>query len=179
MTFTGRTRAAIGATAGVVLLAAALTWSPIESNTAATDAVAVATATAPVATSASSGFRVVLLLGDRVVEASLADVPPAWELGAMLPVTVEFSDAWGQAKTGRLPRLLTVGEAPRTMKPTPGGIYYWPDTATLAVYYDDLGQTVPPPGLIRLGALDTDPAAIADTGRKLTVRIDWAAKTHR
>jgi len=179
MTFTGRTRATIGAAVGVGLMAAALTWSPMESNTAATDAVAVATATAPVATSASSGLRVMLLFGDRAVEASLADARPVRELAAMLPVTVEFSDAWGQAKTGRLPHPLTVGEAPRTMKPAPGGIYYWPETATLAVYYDDLGQTVPPPGLIRVGALDTDPAAIADTGRKVTVRIDWAAKTPR
>jgi hypothetical protein len=179
MTFTGRTRAEIVATVGVALLVAALTWSPMESNSAATDAVAVATATTPVAPSASSGLRVVLLFGDRPVEASLADAPPARELAAMLPVTVEFGDAWGQAKTGRLPHPLTAGEAPRTMKPTPGGIYYWPDTATLAIYYDDLGQTVPPPGLIRLGALDTDRAAIADTDRKLPVRIDWAAKTRR
>lgn len=179
MTFSGRSRVTIGATVGVALLAAALTCWPTKTDTAATASAAAATLTTPVATGAESGLRVALLFGDQAVEATLADAPPARELAAMLPVTVEFSDAWGQAKTGRLPRPLTVSEVSRTMKPTLGGIYYWPDTATVAVYYDDLGQTVPPPGLIRLGALDADPAAIADTGRKVTVLIDWAAKTRR
>ena len=49
----------------------------------------------------------------------------------------------------------------------------------IAIYYDDLGQTVPQPELICLGTLVTDPAALADTGRKVTVLIDWAAKTRR
>ena len=54
-----------------------------------------------------------------------------------------------------------------------GGIYYWPDTATLAVYYDDLGQSVPPPGLIRLGTVDTGVVdEIAEAGGLFTVRID-------
>lgn len=180
MTFTGWSRITIGATVGVALLAATLAWWPARTDTAASAVASVDASTGtPVATSADPGLRVMLLFGDQAVEASLADAPPARELAAMLPVTVEFSDAWGQAKTGRLPRPLTVSASSRTMKPTAGGIYYWPDTATLAVYYDDLGQTVPPPGLIHLGALDADPAAIADSGRKVTTVIDWATKTRR
>ena len=58
-------------------------------------------------------------------------------------------------------------------KPLPGGIYYWPDTGTLAVYYDDLGQSVPPPGLIRLGTVDTGVVdQIAEAGGLFAVRID-------
>jgi hypothetical protein len=34
----------------------------------------------------------------------------------------------------------------------------------LAIFYDDLGQTVPPPGLIRLGAVDADLALLAAAG---------------
>jgi hypothetical protein len=43
----------------------------------------------------------------------------------------------------------------------------------LAVYYDDLGQSVPPPGLIRLGTVDTGVVdQIAEAGGLFTVRID-------
>ena len=66
----------------------------------------------------------------------------------MLPMSLKLNDAWGQAKVGRLPHPIQVECAHRVLRPTRGGIYYWSDSATLAVYYDDLGQTVPPPGLI-------------------------------
>jgi hypothetical protein len=94
----------------------------------------------------------------------------------MLPLSLELSETWGQAKSGRLPHPVSVEAAPRTLRPAPGGIYYWPDTATLAVYYDDLGQTVPPPGLVLLGLLDTGVDEIADLG-KATVRIDQSTQT--
>jgi hypothetical protein len=53
-----------------------------------------------------------------------------------------------------------------------GGIYYWPDPATFVVYYNDLGQSVPPPGLIRLGTTGASLVQIADAGGQCTVEID-------
>lgn len=93
----------------------------------------------------------------------------------MLPVTLELSDAWGQAKRGRLPHPVPVEGAMRILRPRPGGIYYWPGTAALAVYYDDLGQSVPAPGLIRLGVVETGLDEIAAAGRHVTVRIYCAS----
>nr|WP_255512953.1 cyclophilin-like fold protein [Kribbella sp. VKM Ac-2527] len=118
-----------------------------------------------------------LLFDDRAVPATLDDMPATRELAARLPLTMDFRDTWGQAKSARLPGPVPVIGVARTLEPTPGGIYYWPDTATLAVYYDDLGQSVPPPGLVRLGTLDGDPAEIADVGHQVAVRIDWAVKS--
>jgi hypothetical protein len=43
------------------------------------------------------------------------------------------------------------------------------------VYYDDLGQSVPPPGLVRLGAVDSGVEKIADAGGLFSVRIDRSA----
>ena len=41
----------------------------------------------------------------------------------------------------------------------------------LAVFYDDLGQTVPRPGLVRLGAVDSDLTAVAAAGNRwFTIR---------
>jgi len=67
---------------------------------------------------------------------------------------------------------MPVDKDARVSRPAPGGIYYWPDTAALAVYYDDLGQAVPDPGLVRLGVLDTGVDEIAHAGRQVTIRID-------
>ncbi|WP_147258597.1 cyclophilin-like fold protein [Pseudonocardia hierapolitana] len=125
-----------------------------------------------------SGMQVVLRAGGHAVGATLADTPAARELAGMLPLTVELTDAWGQAKTGRLPHPVTAEGAARTVQPVPGGIYYWPDTATLAVYYDDIGQSVPPPGLIHLGAVATGMDRITDAGSDVTVRIERSAAAH-
>ena len=51
------------------------------------------------------------------------------------------------------------------------------DTAALAVYYDEIGQSVPPPGLIQLGVVDAGVAEIADAGRLFALRIDRAPNT--
>ncbi|MFI7068392.1 cyclophilin-like fold protein [Kribbella sp. NPDC050124] len=122
-------------------------------------------------------LRVTMLFDGHAVEAGLVDGRAARDLAAMLPVTLDLTDTWGQAKSGPLTHPISTANSPRTLKPTAGGIYYWPETATLAVYYDDLCQTVPPPGLIQLGTL-VDPTAISQVGRRTTVRMDWAAKNH-
>ncbi|GAA0462864.1 hypothetical protein Ade02nite_29480 [Paractinoplanes deccanensis] len=89
----------------------------------------------------------------------------------MLPLTVPLRDVWGQAKSGPLPEPLDpAGETP-IHDPAPGEIYYWPSTGVIALYYDDLGQTVPAPGLIRLGRLDSGAGVLAGAGRRLTLRI--------
>jgi hypothetical protein len=125
----------------------------------------------------ASGLPVVLRFGDHAIPATLADTAAATELAAMLPLRLTLSDAWRQAKSGQLPDPLRAQGTEGTLRPVPGGIYYWPDTAALAVYYDDLGQSVPPPGLTRLGAVDTGLDEIAGAGRQITVHIERVAGT--
>ncbi|MGW5157944.1 hypothetical protein ACWEPN_20915 [Nonomuraea wenchangensis] len=47
----------------------------------------------------------------------------------------------------------------------------------IAVYYDDLGQTVPDPGLVRLGVVVAGLDDLSRAGSRLTVRIERAAAT--
>jgi hypothetical protein len=61
----------------------------------------------------------------------------------------------------------------REFHPITGGIYYWPDGRDLAVFYDSLGQAVPPPDLVRLGSVDTGLIAMASRG-DVTVTIQQA-----
>src|SRR5687768_15409306 len=119
--FTSSTRRCAAATAMAAALAPVITGCVTGSG--ATDSTAAVSApSAPSVTpSFTPGVRVVLRLGGRVAAATLADLPASRELAARLPLTVELSDAWGQAKAGRLPHPLPVDDAVRTLKPTPGG----------------------------------------------------------
>lgn len=90
----------------------------------------------------------------------------------MLPATLVMTDGWGQAKSGRLPRPIRTDGTTRILTPAPGGIYYWPDPATFVVYYNHLGQSVPPPGLILLSTIGASLMQIADAGGQCTVEID-------
>ena len=115
-------------------------------------------------------MRVTLTVGDQVAAATLADTPAGDQLAAMLPITVDLQDPFGQAKSGVLPRGIDIAGAGAEFHPTAGGIYYWPDGGDLAVFYDALGQAVPPPGLVRLGSIDTGLDTIAARG-DVTVTI--------
>jgi hypothetical protein len=123
----------------------------------------------------AAGVPAVLRSGDQAAAATLTDTPPARQLAAMLPLTAQLKDVWGQAKSGRLPQVLAVEGGSPTHDPTPGEVYFWPHTEVIAVYYDDLGQPVPAPGLIRLGVVDTGLEALAGACGRVTVRIDLAA----
>ncbi|WP_375133736.1 cyclophilin-like fold protein [Nonomuraea sp. GTA35] len=131
----------------------------------------------PGAVSAASGMPVVLRFGDHAVAATLTDTMMSRQFTAMLPLTVRLTDAWGQAKAGPIPRLLTAEGGTPVHDPAAGGIYVWPVNGMIAVYYDDLGQTVPEPGLIRLGAVEAGLDRLADVGKRVTVRIELAAAT--
>jgi hypothetical protein len=146
------------------------------SGVADTAAVVPASSSSSITVSDVPGPSVVLRFDDHTVTATLADTPASRDFAANLPVSLVLRDAWGQAKTGRLPHPVQVEGTARVTKPMTGGIYYWPDTGTLALYYDDLGQSVPPPGLIRLGAVDTGMDEITDASGLFTIRIDHAGQ---
>jgi hypothetical protein len=88
------------------------------SGSADTVAAAHAPSSPLVTPSGAAGVPVVLRFGDHAVAATLADTAPSKELAAMLPLTLELSDAWSQAKSGRLPPPLLVADAGRVLKPT-------------------------------------------------------------
>jgi hypothetical protein len=121
--------------------------------------------------------RLVLRFDDHVATGILDDTPAAREFAAMLPLTLHLSDPMGQAKSGPLPRFrsLDVAGANRTHKARVGELAYWSPSSTFAIVYDDLGQTVPPPGLVRLGVIDNGLPEVADAGNGFTVHIDLTA----
>ncbi|MDG4827410.1 cyclophilin-like fold protein [Asanoa sp. WMMD1127] len=124
---------------------------------------------APVRSRPVGAVALVLSHAGGTATATLVDTSEARQFAALLPVTVELRDVWGQAKSGRLPATITVEGSRPVHDPVPGEIYFWPRTDVIAIYYADLGQQVPDPGLIRLGAVDSGLAGV--DGR---VRIELA-----
>ena len=66
------------------------------------------------------------------------------EFAALLPLTLDLRDPMGQAKSGPLPARIDDHRRRTVIDPDAGGIYYVPDERMIAIFYDDLGQTVPP-----------------------------------
>jgi Cyclophilin-like family len=80
---------------------------------------------APAAASATSdvgSVRITMTAGDEVVTATLADTPAAHPLAAMLPLTVDLQDPFGQAKSRALPHQLAVDGTEREFHPRTGDL---------------------------------------------------------
>ena len=122
----------------------------------------------------TGSVRIVLRFGDDLAAATLADTPEAREFAATLPLELDLRDPMGQAKSGPLPQPIDVGGVEPVFSPTAGQIYYSAPSATFAVFYADLGQSIPDPGLVRLGTVDTGLDRLAGAGNRFTVRIDLA-----
>jgi hypothetical protein len=127
----------------------------------------------------ASAVRVELVAGDKIAIAILDETPEARAFAAMLPITVDLEDPFGQAKTGRLPGALDVEVATRSRSYAAGDLSYWSPSGSLAVVYDALGRSVPPPGLVRLGRVQTGLEAVVEAGNEFAMTIRHAPKEDR
>jgi hypothetical protein len=118
-----------------------------------------------------TSVRIELVASDEIAIATLDDTPEARAFAAMLPITVDMEDPFGQAKTGRLPRALPLDAPERSRSYAAGDLAYWSPSGRIAVVYDALGRSVPPPGLVRLGTVQTGLEAIASAGNDFTMTI--------
>lgn len=120
----------------------------------------------------------VLLRGPRgQATVTLDDTPAARTFAGMLPLRLALHDPMGQAKSGRLPSRVDLTGARPVAHPRVGEVYYSAPSRTFAIFYDDLGQSVPPPGLVRLGTLDSGLTSISTAGNTFSVRIEMADRT--
>jgi hypothetical protein len=153
-------------------LVAVLAGCSTESLTAGSNTTAPSPSTVVSPPSVSNGsVRIVLRFGDEFATATMSDTPAAREFAAMLPLQLRLRDPLGQAKSGPLPRPIDVAGGEPVFDPAVGEIYYSANSGTLAIFYEDLGQSIPDPGLIRLGTVDTTTDRIAEAGNRLTVQM--------
>ena len=100
--------------------------------------------------------RITIRLGDREVAAELVESPTGLDLAGLLPLTVTLSDFHGQEKLGRLPRPLSLQDAPRSSGAEPGDIGYYSPSNHLVLYYLAVGDF---PGIVPVGRFDADAVA--------------------
>jgi hypothetical protein len=159
-------------TAAVILVALVVALSSIDRTTLG-DAVALP---APAVSQPGIGSfevsQVVLRLPDGTASAALEDTAVARQFAALLPLHLTLRDPMGQAKSGRLTAPLAVAATARTIDPEVAGLYYWPPSGDIAIVYDNLGQTVPPPGLVRLGTVTSGLAIIATAGNRFDASVE-------
>ena len=62
-------------------------------------------------------------------------------------------------------------DSERSQSYAAGELAYWTPSARIAVVYDTVGRSVPPPGLVRLGTVDTRLPAIASAGNNFTMTV--------
>jgi len=161
----------VAATLTVILAGCSISGPASGSDQTLPSASAIPTVLTSPKTSAGS-VRVVLRLSNGLATAMLDDTPAAREFAAMLPLQLKLHDPMGQAKSGPLPRPIDATGVEPVFDPAVGQIYYSAPSATFAIVYDDLGQSIPDPGLVRLGSVDTGMDRIADAGNRFTVQID-------
>jgi hypothetical protein len=53
-----------------------------------------------------------------------------------------------------------------------GELAYWPPSNEIAIFYADDGQTIPQPGLVRLGTIDIGLEVIAAAGNDFQLTIE-------
>jgi hypothetical protein len=129
------------------------------------------TAGGAVPTDPAGVVRIRLRIGDDVATATLEDSAPARAFAAMLPMTIRMHDLLGREKPGRLPRQLDIAGARREFNYQVGELAYWPPGNEIAIFYADDGQTIPQPGLVRLGTIDTGLEVIAAAGDDFELTI--------
>jgi hypothetical protein len=171
-----RSRLRAGAVLVAAALAALLAGCSVSDPGGSQSTLPAAGSSTPAVTApaAADSVSVVLRIGDRRATVTLEDTPAARTFAAMLPLRLTLHDPMGQAKSGQLPHRIDVSGATRTFDPRVGEIYYWPPSGDIGIFYDDLGQSVPPPGMVRLGVVDRGLDEIASAGNRFTVSIDRA-----
>ena len=108
---------------------------------------------------------------DKVITATLADNKTARDFSSLLPLTFTMKDLFGREKYARLPRVIS-DEGKRTHTYQIGDLAYWSPAHDVAVYYRQDGETIPEPGIIVIGKIDSGAEALNVTGSvKVTIEL--------
>jgi hypothetical protein len=100
----------------------------------------------------TSEARVRITIGDKSIEATLADSDAARDFASLLPLTLVMNDLFRREKFAPLPRAISE-QGKRTHDYAVGTIGYWPPGPDVAIFYRQNWERIPEPGLIVLGKI--------------------------
>lgn len=111
----------------------------------------------------TSATRVRITIGDRSIDATLADSEAARDFASLLPLTLDMHDLFRREKFASLPRAISE-QGKRTHDYAVGTIGYWPPGPDVAIFYRQDGERIPDPGLIVLGKVKAGVEALGAPG---------------
>jgi hypothetical protein len=116
-------------------------------------------------------MRIRLTTGDTVLNATLDDNATAHDFASLLPLTLPMNDLLEREKYGHLPRSLATGGKPQAGYAI-GTIAYWSPGPDIAVFYDHDGQSIPDPGIVILGEINSGADALKKYDGSVDVTIE-------
>jgi alkylhydroperoxidase/carboxymuconolactone decarboxylase family protein YurZ len=126
---------------------------------------------AETATKQADNMKIRLRIRDRVLTATLIDSKTARDFISLLPVTLIMNDLFGREKFAHLPRAISEDGA-RTHTYEIGNVAYWSPGPDLAIYYRHDGQSIPAPGIVIIGKIDSGVEALNEAGSvKVTIEL--------
>jgi hypothetical protein len=117
-------------------------------------------------------MRVRIMVGERSIEATLADSRAARDFASLLPLTLSMNDLFRREKFAHLPRAISE-DGKRVHDYAVGTIGYWPPGPDVAIFYRQDGERIPDPGLIVLGKIKAGVEALNVPGA-ISATIDVA-----
>jgi hypothetical protein len=95
----------------------------------------------------------------KAIDATLADNETARDFASLLPLTLTMSDLFGREKTAQLPRVISTA-GPRSHSYEVGDVILWSPRPSVAIFYHQDGQSIPPPGSILIAKADAGVEAL-------------------
>jgi hypothetical protein len=117
-------------------------------------------------------MKIVLTVNGKAMTATLIDSETTRDFVSMLPLALTMNDLFGREKFGHLPRPISEG-GERTRAYEVGDVIYWSPGPDVAIYYRHDGQSIPAPGIIVIGKIDSGAEAL-DVPGSVDVTIERA-----
>jgi hypothetical protein len=117
-------------------------------------------------------MKISLKVNGKSLEVTLRESETTRDLVSLLPLTLTMNDLFGREKFGHLPRAIS-DSGERTHSYQVGEIAYWSPGPDIAVFYRHDGQTIPAPGLIIIGKVESGVETLNVPG-SLEVTIELA-----
>jgi hypothetical protein len=107
----------------------------------------------------------------KTLTATLIDNETTRDFVSLLPLTLTMNDLFGREKFGHLPRAISEGGT-RSRVYEVGDVIYWSPGPDVAMFYRHDGQSIPSPGIIIMGKIDSGVEALNVPGSvKVTIEL--------
>lgn len=117
-------------------------------------------------------IKIRITANGQAMIATMANNETARDFVAMLPLTLTMDDLFQREKFATLPRTAS-HDGPRDFAFRVGQIVYWSPKNDVAIFYRHDGQTIPAPGIIVMGEIESGVEALNVPGQ-ITVTFEIA-----